>query len=389
MTPAPPQQDPGLAGPGEPGITEILADAVSAENLTQGLTIAGLLAGVAVAAVIAHAIIFFIAARAARRTPFEGDEILVYRLRGPLRVVFAVLAVQFFLPATEIPDALRVPLRHALSLTLILAITWMAVQLIRAGAAIAMARYDIAVADNLQARRIHTQLRVMARIGSVVVGVVGVGIALTTFPAIRQLGASILASAGIAGIVLGFASQKVLGNFIAGLQIAFAGPIHIDDVVVIDGEWGRVEEITTTYVVVRIWDQRRMIVPFSRIIDQSFTNWTRRESQILGTVYLHADYTVPIAELRRELERVVKDSPHWDGRVVGLVVTDAKAETLEIRALVSAVDGSKAWDLRCEVREKLVDFLQRNYPGSLPRTRVNLESDGDGPDADRPAPLPA
>lgn len=367
------------AEPAGPGLAEMLDAGLSADGLTHALTVTGVLLGVALVAVVAHAVIFWIAARAAKRTPFNGDEILVYKLRGPLRVVAAVLAVQFLLPGVEMADAARITLRHGLSLVLILAVAWMVIQLIRAGAAIIMARFDVTVEDNLHARQIHTQVRVLSRILAVVAGVVGVGVALTTFPAIRQLGASILASAGIAGIIIGLAAQKVLSNFIAGLQIAFAGPIHIDDVVVIDGEWGRIEEITTTYVVVRIWDERRMIVPFTRIIDQPFTNWTRRTSQILGTVFLHTDYTVPVQDVREELQRIVEASTNWDKRVCGLVVTEAGPETLQLRALVSAHDGSKAWDLRCEVREKLIDWMRERHPEALPRSRVELDDRRDAP----------
>ncbi len=336
------------------------------------LLVVGVLVSAALAALVLHAVVFFLGARAARRTPFRADEILIGRLRGPSRVILPALAVQFALPALDLPPGAAQPLRHALSLVLIVAVTWLAIQVIRAAGELVMARYDMQVSDNLQARRIHTQIRVLVRIVAVVLGVVGVGVALTTFPAIRQLGASILASAGIAGVIVGFAAQKVLGNFLAGLQIAFAGHIHLDDVVVINGEFGRVEEITTTYVVVKVWDERRMIVPFTRIIDQPFTNWTRETSQVLGTVFLHADYSLPIQPLREELDRIVNASPHWDRRVAGLVVTDARPETIELRALVSAADASKAWDLRCEVRERLIGFIQREYPECLPLTRVDL-----------------
>lgn len=370
MTPPPPPEEP-LSG-WESVLGDVFRGNFSSEGATEAAIVFGVLVGAALAAIILHWIVFKIAAQAARRTPIKGDEIAVKLLRGPSRVVLAVLAVQFAMPALEMPLGVREPLRHGLSIVLIIAVTWLVMRAVRAGAQVVMAQYDIEAADNLRARQVHTQLRVLVRIIGVVVGIVGVGAALMTFPAVRQLGASILASAGIAGVIVGLAAQKVLANFLAGLQIAFAGPIHLDDVVVIDGEWGRIEEITTTYVVVKIWDQRRMIVPFTRVIDQSFTNWTRTSAEILGTVYLHTDYTAPVQAIRDELKRIVEASPHWDKRVVGLVVTDAKPDTLELRALVSAVDGGKAWDLRCEVREKLVGFLQREYPECLPRTRVNL-----------------
>jgi small-conductance mechanosensitive channel len=198
---------------------------------------------------------------------------------------------------------------------------------------------------------------------------------LMTFPQIRQLGASLLASAGVAGIVLGLAARPTISNFIAGLQIALTQAIRLDDVVIVQGEWGRIEEITTTYVVVRIWDQRRLIVPFSQFIDQPFQNWTRTGAEILGTVFIYADYTVPVQAVREKLEGIVKGCPNWDGRVVGLQVTDARERTVELRALVSAADSSKAWDLRCEVREQLIRYLQESYPESLSRTRVELDQD--------------
>ena len=168
------------------------------------------------------------------------------------------------------------------------------------------------------------------------------------------------------------AARPALSNWIAGIQIALTQPIRLDDVVVVEGEWGRIHEITTTYVVVRIWDQRRLIVPFSHILSKPFQNWTRKSSEIMGTVFLHTDYTVPVEKVRDELKKITEASDKWDGRVCGLQVTDSKAETLELRALVSAEDASKAWDLRCEVREKLVEFLQREYPQCLPRTRAEL-----------------
>jgi small-conductance mechanosensitive channel len=364
------------AGRADGSALESLSAAWTPEDLTGALGTAGLLVGVAVVAVLVHALAFFLAGRAARRTPFQGDEVLVTNLRGPLRIVIAVLAVQFTMPSVPMADAVRLPLRHALSLTLIIAVTWLAIQLIRAGTQVVISRFDTAIEDNLEARKVHTQLRVLSRMFGMVAGVIGVGVALMTFPTIRQLGASILASAGIAGLIVGLAAQKVIANFLAGLQIVFAGPIHLDDVVVIDGEWGRIEEITTTYVVVRIWDERRLIVPFSRFLDEPFANWTRSRSEVLGTVYLHADYTVPVDALREELQRVVEASPHWDKRAWGLVVTDATRDTVELRALMSARNGSKAWDLRCEVREKLIGFLQREHSHCLPRTRVTLEERG-------------
>lgn len=263
---------------------------------------------------------------------------------------------------------------------LVLALTWMVIGLLGGAGGVVLARYRVDVADNLKARRMHTQVTVISRMAMVGVAIVGFALALTTFPAVRQVGLSMLASAGIAGIVIGFAAQPILGNLIAGVQIALTQPIRLDDVVIIEGQWGRIEEITTTYVVVKIWDERRLIVPFSRIIEQPFENWTRSSAAILGTVMLYADYTVPVGEVRAELRRIVEGHALWDGRVCGLQVTDVTEQTVQLRALVSARDASNAWDLRCEVRERLVDYLRREHPASLPRRREEEWRMGAGPE---------
>jgi small-conductance mechanosensitive channel len=196
-----------------------------------------------------------------------------------------------------------------------------------------------------------------------------------TFPSVRQIGASLLASAGVAGLVAGIAARPVLGNLIAGLQIALSQPIRLDDVVVIQGEWGRVEEITGTYVSIRIWDQRRLIVPLQWFIENPFTNWTRNSSQIIGTVFFFVDYRMPIAPLREELERILEHAPEWDGRVQVLQVTDATERSMQLRVLVSSFDSGLNWDLRCRVREGLLSFVQAAYPQHLPRTRADWSSE--------------
>ena len=190
----------------------------------------------------------------------------------------------------------------------------------------------------------------------------------------RHVGTSILASAGIASVIIGFAAQRSLGTLVAGLQIAITQPIRIDDVVIVENEWGRIEEITLTYVVVRIWDLRRLVVPISYFLEKPFQNWTRVSAHLLGTVMLHVDYTVPLNVMREELDRILEQSKLWDHKVKVLQVTDTTDRTLELRALVSAGNASAAWDLRCEVREAMVDFLQRNYPECLPRTRAAVET---------------
>jgi small-conductance mechanosensitive channel len=209
-----------------------------------------------------------------------------------------------------------------------------------------------------------------------------------TFPGLRQIGASLLASAGVVGVVAGIAARPVFGNLIAGLQIALTQPIRLDDVVIIEGEWGRIEEITATYVVVKIWDERRLVVPLQWIIQNPFQNWTRTGSQLLGTVMLWMDYSVPLAPLRAELQRVCEEAPEWDGRVAMMQVTEANERAVQLRALVSAADASKTWDLRCRVREALIDFLQRERPEALPRVRAQMDQGAEHDASRSPAPPP-
>jgi small-conductance mechanosensitive channel len=244
------------------------------------------------------------------------------------------------------------------------------------------------VSDNLHARRIQTQTRVLTRTLMVLVILIGSASALMMLPGMRQVGTALLASAGLVGIVAGMAAQPVFGNLIAGLQIALSQPIRLDDVVIMEGEWGRIEEITTTYVVVKIWDERRLVVPLRWVIENPFQNWTRRTSQLLGTIFLWVDYRVPLQPVREELKRVCESAPEWDGRVAIVQVVETNERAIQLRALVSAADAAKAWDLRCRVREALVDFLQREYPDSLPRLRAELDRAEKHPPRTEPAPPP-
>jgi small-conductance mechanosensitive channel len=232
--------------------------------------------------------------------------------------------------------------------------------------------------DNLSARRIYTQVSVIRKIIITAVVIIATGSVLMLFDPVRQFGTSILASAGIAGIVIGFAAQRTLGNVLAGIQIALTQPLLIDDIVVVEGEFGQIEEITLTYVTVRTWDLRRMILPITYFVEKPFQNWSRVSTDLLGAIVLYLDYQAPIGELRKELKRRVENNPKWDRKVCGLQVTDTKQSTIEVRALVSAADPGKLSDLRCEVREGLIEFLCRNYPESLPRQRsVNETPDED------------
>ena len=206
-----------------------------------------------------------------------------------------------------------------------------------------------------------------------VIVILTIAVTLMMFEPLRGIGVSMLASAGIAGLIIGLSAQKVLGNLLAGIQIAITQPIRLDDVVIVENEWGWIEEITLTYVLVKIWDLRRLVVPISYFIEKPFQNWTRTSADILGTVFIYADYTIPIGKLREELTRILQSTDLWDGKVNGLQVTDAKENTLELRALMSAIDSPKAWDLRCLVRERLITFVQEHYPQCLPKYRAELK----------------
>ena len=262
-----------------------------------------------------------------------------------------------------------------LALVLMAGLTWLLSNAVRGVAQGVIAANPTGVADNLEARRIQTQTRVLARSLQGLVVLIGLALMLMTFPAARQIGASLLASAGVVGLVAGFAARPVLGNLIAGLQIGLSQPIRLDDVVIVENEWGVIEEITGTYVVVRIWDQRRLIVPLQYWIEKPFQNWTRSSSDLIGTVFLWVDYPMPLAPLRAELQRLCEASVHWDQRFAMIQVTEAGPQAMQLRCLVTSASAPAGWDLRCEVREGLLDFMQRNYPQHLPRQRAEVALD--------------
>ncbi|MFO7657964.1 MAG: mechanosensitive ion channel [Bacteroidales bacterium] len=250
-------------------------------------------------------------------------------------------------------------IKHVLILLIIAGVAWLIVRFISLGKDLVLRRYNIQEKDNLKARSVYTQFKIIERILIFIVVLIAVAIALTTFEGIRKIGVSLFASAGVAGIILGFAAQKMIGTVLAGFQIAITQPIRLDDVVIVEGEWGWIEEITLTYVVVRIWDKRRLVVPTTYFIEKPFQNWTRVSADILGTVYIYTDYTVPFNALRDELTRILKSDENWDGNVNVLQVTNATEKTIEIRALMSALDSPTAWNLRVNVREKLIEYLQK------------------------------
>jgi small-conductance mechanosensitive channel len=302
------------------------------------------------------------------------QDLLIHLAGKTLRVVIPLAGALTALQMLHLPQAYRSLAGHTSSLLIIGAISWMLFQIVDVAAGFILARYNLMAADNLRARQVHTQVQILKNTLYVVIGVFALASALMLFEQVRGLGASVLASAGVAGIVIGFAAQRTIANLFAGFQLALTQPIRMDDVVIVEDEFGRIEEITLTYVVVRIWDMRRLIVPLSYFIERPFQNWTRHEADILGTVFLYTDYTVAVDALRAELKRIVAASSEWDGKVCVLQVTNATEKALELRALASAADASKAWNLRCEIRERLIDFVQKNYPGSLPRVRAEFDS---------------
>ncbi|MCK3683765.1 mechanosensitive ion channel domain-containing protein [Maribellus sp. YY47] len=262
------------------------------------------------------------------------------------------------------------------SILMITSIAWILISSLRTVKRIFLENFDTSQENNLRSRKLHTQFNILESVFIAIIVVIAIGAILMLFDDVRKLGLSLFASAGVAGIIVGFAAQKFIGAVIAGLQIAITQPIRLDDVVIIEGEWGRIEEITLTYVVVHIWDKRRLIVPTTYFFEKPFQNWTRTTAEILGTVFIYTDYKVSFEALREELTRLLESTPLWDKKVNVLQVTDAKPNGVEVRALMSARDSSTAWDLRVFVREKLIEFLQKNYPESLPKTRILIEGDG-------------
>lgn len=307
------------------------------------------------------------------RADTSWDDRLLPLAGKAVRRALPLLALILGAPAFSVSPALAEVVRNATSLLLIAIVAFILFQIVDAAASFVLNKHRIDVSDNLQARSIYTQVVVLKKVALTTIGIVTLASMPMVFDSVRQFGASILASAGIAGIVVGFAAQRSIATLLAGFQIALTQPIRVDDVVIVEGEWGRIEDITLTYVVIRVWDLRRLVVPITYFIEQPFQNWTRSSADILGTVLLYVDYTVPLDALRAELTRLLEASRYWDGKVNVLQVTDAKEHTLEIRALASAADASLAWDLRCEIREKLVGFVQQTYPDSLPRLRASLD----------------
>ena len=297
------------------------------------------------------------------------DDLVVPLLGRSLRVILPVVGIIFALPMIGLSPESASVLGKGSSILIIGAVAYILFQAVGLGENAVLSQFDIKAADNLQARKVYTQVHVLSKTLYVIIGIFTVASMLMLFEEVRRFGTSILASAGVFGIIIGVAAQRTIANIFAGFQLAMTQPIRLDDVVIVEGEWGRIEEITLTYVVVHIWDDRRLIVPLSHFIEKPFQNWTRKSADILGSVFVWADYTMPIAELRPAIQRIIEGCKDWDRRFWNLQVTDTTDRAMQLRVLATAADASKAWNLRCEIREKLLSFLQQHYPQSLPKVR--------------------
>jgi small-conductance mechanosensitive channel len=343
------------------------------ENLNPLLDVAILVAAALIAAFVLNRLVFGLLSWNAQRFDSKTMQQIIRHVRRPALWLFFFFLLNIFAGSVELPEESFSFdwLQKIATVGLIISCGWLAMGVVHIVSFAVRNQYDLEDdQNNLQERKILTQLQYIRRIASIVIFVIAASIVLMQFEEIRTLGASLLTSAGVAGIIIGVAAQKSLANLLAGFQIAFTQPIRLDDVVIVAGEWGRIEEITLTYVVVRIWDQRRLVVPLQRFIEDSFQNWTRTNSELIGAVFLYTDYAIPINELRAELDRLLENHPKWDGRVKAVQVTDCKPEVIEVRMLVSAADAGRTFELRCDVREHMVGFIQRNYPEGLPQTRV-------------------
>jgi len=347
------------------------------------VTVIVLVAATAVAWIIHAATLALLGRLLGARRPYLRS--VLDQTRNPARLGFLLIAMAIALQTAPLGADTRAFLSRLLGLGVICLIGWMALTALRIAANLYLLRFQVGTADNLMARKHVTQVRVLQRVAEVVIVLVTAGFALMTFSEVRQFGVTLFASAGVAGLVAGLAARPLMSNFLAGVQIAIAQPIRIDDAVIVENEWGNVEEITFTYVVLRLWDLRRMVVPISYFIEKPFQNWTRTGGELIGSVMLYVDHTTPVDAVRKKLIEIAAQSKLWNGKVVNLQVTDCKETTIELRALVSADNSGTVSDLRAEVREKLIEFLQREHPHALPRRRNEISEAGAIKTTERPA----
>jgi small-conductance mechanosensitive channel len=341
-------------------------------------------------AIVVANVVHYILFRVLRRKEAEGKSIgwgLQRYLSHPARAIFFLTCVLIALPTIPgLPDKLEDTLRQLCIMATIAALGWFAVGCIYVFQSATLRRYDLTAENNVRARRVHTQFQLFRRMLITFVVIIDIGALLWTFndPRIWHYGSGLLASAGVASLILAAAAKSTAANFLAGLQIALTEPIRIDDVVVIQGEWGRIEEINSAYVVVKIWDLRRLIVPLSYFIENSFQNWTRESSDIMGTAFLYVDYSIAVEDLRQQLNTIVHASPLWDKKVCGLQVTNLTDRSMEIRCLMSSRNSSESFDLRCLVREQMIAWIQQKYPTAFPTTRFAALSDASSNQQEQP-----
>ncbi|MFD1255495.1 mechanosensitive ion channel family protein [Mucilaginibacter terrae] len=334
---------------------------------------------IAVNAIIIGLILKFITSRllkayANKENAYSFFRSFITHLSVPVTYFIPLLILKLAMPLMRMEKAYLIALDRVIGIMLIVSFSVLLIRAIRVLEDYIYHFYDLNKADNLKERKIRTQLKFLRKLLVAIIIFVTIALVLLSFESFRKIGTGLLTGVGIGGIIIGFAAQSSLGNLLAGLQLAFTQPIRIDDVLVVEGEWGRVEDITLTYVVLRIWDQRRLILPINYFIQKPFQNWTRISSDIIGTVFIYMDYSIPMEPLRAEFDRLLNQTLLWDNRVNVLQVTDAKEHTMEIRMLVSARNSSDAFDLRCFIREKLITFIQKNYPESLPKLRTDFSS---------------
>jgi len=346
----------------------------------------GLIAGAILLALVFYRFAVWLLNRAfGTRLPLIG--VFIERTAGPAQLALCLAAVALVLPLAPLDDTIRTPLMRVFVVAFIALIGWISIRIVDMSAARYLQNFRD-VTENFIARKHVTQVRVFKRVTDTIIVIITVSTALMTFDSVKQYGVSLFASAGAAGIIVGLAARPLLSNLIAGLQIAITQPIRIEDAVIIENEWGWVEDIASTYVVIRLWDWRRMVVPLSYFIEKPFQNWTRDTASLIGVIALHVDYRADVPRIRRWLAEAIKECRLWDGAVVNLQVIDADSRTIELRALVSARNAPQSWDLRCEMREKLIAFIRDEMPEALPRERAILIPSGGGDDSDflrRPA----
>ena len=321
-------------------------------------------------ALLVHRVSASVVLRLTRSLPISNRT--AQQCRTPALLLMPLIALQAVWQVAPDTFPLIAGVRHVNVLLLLTGLTWLGLRVARGVAQGVIGLHPLHVEDNLNARRIHTQARMLSRTAMFIIVLAGLSLMLMTFPEARQIGASLLASAGVVGLVAGIAARPIFSNLIAGLQIALAQPFRIDDVLIIQGEWGRVEEITGTYVVLKIWDERRMVIPLQWFIENPFQNWTRNSAQIIGTVFIWVDYRMPLAPLREAARQACAQAIEWDRRLCLLQVVEAGEHAMQLRVLVTSSDSSLNWDLRCKVREALVDVMQRDWPQHLPLMRAEL-----------------